>query len=144
MSYSVYYFLPGKPQGQNRPRAVARGGFARLYNDEKSNSTRMDHVSAFLSAHNGPVHEGPVSVEIRCTHQPAKDHWEGKTCKCKPDADNVSKVVLDALNGVAYKDDSQVHALTVSKQWAEQNGIPGVQVVLKFHPVVTKPKKGRK
>ena len=33
----------------------------------------------------------------------------------KPDADNIAKLVLDALNGVAYDDDSQVFALYVLK-----------------------------
>ncbi len=33
----------------------------------------------------------------------------------KPDADNIAKLVLDALNGVAYEDDSQVFALYVLK-----------------------------
>lgn len=33
----------------------------------------------------------------------------------KPDADNIAKLVMDALNGVAYEDDSQVVALLVLK-----------------------------
>ena len=33
----------------------------------------------------------------------------------KPDADNIAKLVLDALNGVAYEDDSQVVGLFVAK-----------------------------
>lgn len=33
----------------------------------------------------------------------------------KPDLDNLAKFVKDALNGVAYKDDSQIINLTVSK-----------------------------
>jgi Holliday junction resolvase RusA-like endonuclease len=38
----------------------------------------------------------------------------------KADADNIAKSVLDALNGVAYKDDSSVVELTVSKYWADE------------------------
>lgn len=47
----------------------------------------------------------------------------------KPDADNIAKVVCDALNGVAYKDDTQVCSLTVIKRYttAEENG-PGVEI----------------
>nr|DAN73502.1 MAG TPA: Endodeoxyribonuclease RusA [Caudoviricetes sp.] len=33
----------------------------------------------------------------------------------KPDIDNVTKAVLDALNGVAYDDDKQVVSLRVTK-----------------------------
>ena len=35
----------------------------------------------------------------------------------KPDADNVGKIVLDALNKIAYIDDSQVAQVEVSKVW---------------------------
>lgn len=33
----------------------------------------------------------------------------------KPDVDNVAKLVLDALNGVAWADDTQITTLTVQK-----------------------------
>ena len=35
----------------------------------------------------------------------------------KPDCDNFAKMVLDALNGVAYLDDSQCIKLSVRKGW---------------------------
>lgn len=35
----------------------------------------------------------------------------------KPDADNVAKLVLDALNGVAWADDAQVTDLNVHKKY---------------------------
>jgi Holliday junction resolvase RusA-like endonuclease len=41
----------------------------------------------------------------------------------KPDADNIGKLVLDALNGVAYKDDSQVFSIEVEKIWAEFDSV---------------------
>ena len=37
----------------------------------------------------------------------------------KPDCDNIAKVILDALNGIAYHDDSQVVELVVHKHYAE-------------------------
>ena len=37
----------------------------------------------------------------------------------KPDADNIAKVVCDALNGLAYKDDAQVIDLTVHKRFGD-------------------------
>ena len=38
----------------------------------------------------------------------------------KPDCDNIAKIVLDALNQIAYKDDSQVIELSVRKQYASE------------------------
>ena len=47
-----------------------------------------------------------------------------KPCK-KPDIDNIAKVVLDALNDVAYGDDTQVVSLCMAKKYAES---PRVEV----------------
>lgn len=41
----------------------------------------------------------------------------------KPDCDNIIKVVLDALNGVAYYDDKQVVSVSCKKFYAEQEGL---------------------
>lgn len=35
----------------------------------------------------------------------------------KPDIDNIAKVVCDALNGVAYKDDKQIVSLKLAKRY---------------------------
>ena len=40
--------------------------------------------------------------------------------KKKPDVDNVVKVVLDALNNVAYCDDTQVNEIHVIRHYDEQ------------------------
>lgn len=41
----------------------------------------------------------------------------------KPDIDNISKIILDALNGVAYKDDSQICRLEIYKRYGYENKI---------------------
>ena len=46
----------------------------------------------------------------------------------KPDADNISKIILDALNGLAYYDDNQVTDLTIYKLYATTNEKVGVVV----------------
>lgn len=43
----------------------------------------------------------------------------------KPDIDNVCKIILDALNGIAYHDDKQVVDLGIRKFY---NDTPGVIV----------------
>jgi Holliday junction resolvase RusA-like endonuclease len=37
----------------------------------------------------------------------------------KPDCDNMAKICLDALNGVAYHDDAQITNLIISKHYGE-------------------------
>lgn len=46
----------------------------------------------------------------------------------KPDADNLAKAVLDALNGIAFYDDAQVCELIVQK-WYSDN--PRVEISIK-------------
>ena len=49
------------------------------------------------------------------------------TRKKKPDADNIAKIICDALNNVAYHDDTQVIELIVVKKYARE---PKVKVAL--------------
>lgn len=62
--------------------------------------------------------EGPVSIQIETSRPLCKSnpkHWAGRQDLKKPDFDNIGKVVCDALNGVAYRDDSQIFEAKVRK-----------------------------
>ena len=48
----------------------------------------------------------------------------------KPDTDNIAKIVLDSLNGIAYPDDSQVVDLQVLKRYCENP-----RVELEIYPI---------
>lgn len=41
----------------------------------------------------------------------------------KPDVDNIAKIIADALNGIAYKDDNQITKLEVIKQYGEEDKV---------------------
>ena len=56
-----------------------------------------------------------VSVSIRAHKRLPKAAKRPMPFFVKPDADNIAKLVCDALNGVAYKDDNQVTKITVEK-----------------------------
>lgn len=66
----------------------------------------------------------PIRAEIRVYHKVPKSYSKKRIegirqglerPQKKPDADNIAKIILDSLNGIAYKDDSQVIELQVSK-----------------------------
>jgi Holliday junction resolvase RusA-like endonuclease len=57
----------------------------------------------------------------------------------RPDLDNVVKLVLDALNGVAYADDSQVLRFTADRVWASAAQGPGVLVSVRPAPLPGSP-----
>lgn len=50
----------------------------------------------------------------------------------KPDGDNIIKTILDALNGVAYRDDSQICRVYFEKMYAE---IAETKVLIKNYEV---------
>ena len=74
--------------------------------------------------HGRPLLQGPVSIHVIAGFQPPKswsrvkremalsgDSWH----MVKPDADNVLKLVCDALTGIIWIDDKQVARMTIEK-----------------------------
>jgi len=41
----------------------------------------------------------------------------------KPDIDNLTKAILDALNGIVWKDDAQVTQINIQKIWSAKDQI---------------------
>jgi crossover junction endodeoxyribonuclease RusA len=69
---------------------------------------RKEAQLAFLLAGSKKI-DGPVRVAIKFHPRANKD---GGASKSRLDIDNVIKVTLDALNGLAYDDDKQVVAVS--------------------------------
>ena len=120
--------VPGEPQGKGRPRAgKGFGGFTTLRTPDKTRSYEaMVQVHA-QQAGARPL-EGPLWVHITAFFRAPKNLTRAERAKlaggqwwaCKtPDCDNVAKIVCDALNAVAYRDDAQVVHLAVVKRYAE-------------------------
>ena len=72
--------------------------------------------------------EGRVSVEIIANFEIPKSTkkqdrvlmLENKINPTKkPDIDNIVKIILDAMNEVAFKDDTQITKLSIEKKYAE-------------------------
>lgn len=115
------FFAPGKPQGKGRPR------FARnvVYTPKQT----LEYERHIASCYDGDMHQGPLFVDITAFFSIPKsyskalkkaiENGEIKPTK-KPDADNIGKVVMDALNGVAYEDDKQVIDLRVTKKYSSE------------------------
>ena len=68
----------------------------------------------------------PVRIIVKCYFSIPKSYSKAKKKECvlnhirptkKPDADNILKIVCDALNGVAYHDDKQIVEAKVCKFW---------------------------
>ncbi len=48
----------------------------------------------------------------------------------RPDVDKLARCVLDGLTGVIYRDDGQVVAIRLAKQYAPIDGAPGVTITI--------------
>lgn len=74
--------------------------------------------------------EGPVSLSVTF-HIPMPNSWSLKKKKSllgapvtvKPDADNLVKGIMDAANGILYKDDNQVTDIQAKKRYAYEGAI---------------------
>lgn len=114
---SVSFEVWGKVRGKGRPR-FARGGHA--YTPKGTRDYERAIREAFENAPERPPKpfSGPIDVTIVTSRQLPKSTPKrvlSEPDTHKPDADNIAKIVLDALNGVAWLDDAQVTSLTVVK-----------------------------
>ena len=128
----VRFVVLGEPQGKARARTVknAYTGQTMSYTPEKTvlyeNLIKMEY-----QAQCGGVFFGngdPVGIKIMCRFKEPKAKKKPRwPCK-KPDADNILKAVCDALNGVAWYDDTQVVLANIQKTWAKEQPMIEVQI----------------
>lgn len=94
-----------KPEGKGRPRFSR---FSRPYTPEK---TRIyeDCIKriAITQMQDKRILQGAISVTVVFFFQ-RPDSSKNKCVVVKPDLDNLQKGVFDALNGIVWKDDSQI------------------------------------
>ena len=111
---------PGEPAAQPRARVTTVGGRARAYVHSKHpvHAYRL-LIAAYWKSHVGIRHDGPLRVSIDLTFAKPKSAKRVHHT-VRPDASNCAKAVEDALNGVAWNDDSQIVELIVRKHY----GVP--------------------
>ena len=119
----------GEPVGKGRPRFNGCGKYVRTYTPDKTVRYEKLVKSAYKEqAENYSFGDAPLRVNITAFFAPPKSATKAKRAKMlngelyptkKPDADNIAKIICDALNGIAYNDDSQIVRLTVNKIYSE-------------------------
>lgn len=126
----IRFAIPGDAQAQIRPRASTIGGRVRMYDHKKSRTYKsyvQDVAKEFMP---DEVLTGPLEMRVTVYRKALKSFSKVKRQQAldgvllpvsKPDVDNLAKTFMDALNGMAYKDDSQVVTLIASKLYAEES-----------------------
>ena len=119
------FIVKGEPKGKARPR-FARG---RAYTPQTTVDYEKEIKARFLECGGKFSHADKFTVDvIACFGVPksapkkkVKDMLAYQIMPTKrPDIDNILKVVLDALNGVAYYDDSQVVRVVGTKAYNKE------------------------
>lgn len=130
---TVKFILDGKPIGKGRPRFTNLGGYARTYTPASTVNYERDLANAFnIQCNiNEEDFEKEIYIKIIANFEPPKSTSkktrqiliQGMGYRHKPDADNIAKIVLDGLNGVAYKDDNQITKIEIIKKYNETSYI---------------------
>lgn len=123
----VRFSVKGKVIGSARPRVTRNG----TYIPKATREYRKLIQESFRHAGAKKL-EGPVAVRLDVMRalpksRPKKVQAEPDTFK--PDADNIGKNFLDALNGLAWDDDAQVVDLHVIK-WPRTRQVEKVLVTI--------------
>ena len=124
------FTIPGAPQGKARPKIVRRGNFTQAFTPEKTVNYEALVKLSYQQAAGGLFLGAGVPVRVRIdayydtpksgSKKKLRDMLMGLIYPTKePDWDNIGKIVCDALNGIAYKDDAQVVDGHVVKHYSE-------------------------
>lgn len=133
---SVEFTIPGKPMSKGRPRVTRYG----TYTPKETTNYETLVKWTYQTLPERRFFEGQIMVHIaayfpipqRTSKKMRKQMLSYDVCYAhKPDCDNIAKIILDALNGIAYKDDGQVVSLTVDKLYSDE---PRVVVTLSEYP----------
>lgn len=127
---AINFTIPGPPQGKARPRVVrAKSGISLTYTPDKT--VRYEELTRlrYQAAARGFKFSDDAQVAVLITAWypiPKSKSKKVKTAMLarqikptkKPDCDNVVKIICDALNGIAYRDDAQVVQVQMAKEYA--------------------------
>lgn len=124
----ITFEIPGNPVGKARPRVCVKSGYAHAYTPKKTEEyERLVRLSFLLQTDKLSIEsiwDKPLRMRIYAYYSVPKGFTKKNKNealngilrpKTKPDWDNVGKIVCDALNKTAYKDDSQIVEAEVKK-----------------------------
>ncbi len=136
--HSINLVIYGEPVGKGRPRVTFKGKFTHTYTPEKTKNYEELIQNTYLSNYTyDDILDGPIKANI-VAYFPIPDSASKKKKESllknyekhtkKPDIDNVIKSVFDALNNIAFTDDSNIIEVSAKKLYSNE---PRVELNLK-------------
>lgn len=130
--------IPSSPIGKGRPKFSTFNGHAVAYTPQKTvnyeNLVKLTYqqqcgdkpIPKEISLRADIVAYFPIPKSISKIRRKMMLAGDINPTK-KPDLDNIAKSILDALNGIAYYDDSQIVAMGICKKYSDN---PRVEVYI--------------
>jgi Holliday junction resolvase RusA-like endonuclease len=129
----VTFKVDATPVPKGRARYVRRGNHISTYTPEKTRTyeTLIRDTAIEAMGSSEPL-ETPVNLYLYIRVPIPKSYSKKKVEDClngldkpirKPDASNILKSVEDGMNGIVYKDDSQIVNLHVTKVYSSLAGV---------------------
>lgn len=125
----VNFCLSGKPMGKERPRNRRIRNITITYTPKKT----VEYENAIRESYRNSVGDVKLNNAIeakilgvfavpKSTSKKEKERLlSEENYTKKPDGDNIGKIILDALNDIAYDDDSQVSDTNIKKIYGENS-----------------------
>lgn len=116
--------IPGEPIAKARPR-IGRNG---AYTPDRTKNYETLVKEMFFAKHHQPMMEGKIRMQLdiyfpipkSASKKTKAGMREGTIRPAKrPDLDNIIKSISDALNKVAYVDDSQIVEVQARKYYSD-------------------------
>ena len=131
--FQMMFSVIGDPRGKGRPRFARQGNFVKTYTDAKTASYE-DQIRFYALKAMGSTEpiKRPVSVYIYIRVGVPKSYSKKRVEAClsglerptkKPDWDNVSKSICDAMQGIVILNDTQIVDAHVTKVYNAEAGV---------------------
>jgi Holliday junction resolvase RusA-like endonuclease len=130
----ISFFVSGEPQAKAKPQVMVRGGRPLIYprDPDGKRAKWAEHIAVVASGYCSEPIKRPTAVSLDIavyrTKPPSNKLADPTT---KPDLNNFTDLIFNALEGIAYENDSQVIAESSSKEWGDN---PGVLITVKEKP----------
>ena len=116
----IAFTVPGRPTAWKRPAQRRDGG---RFDDPRQ--VKLKKTIAMLARHAAPEH-WPIGLPMElwilfCFRHPKSAPQRQRPFTARPDLDNLTKLIKDALGGVAWNDDAQVVVMHMLKTYDSEN-----------------------
>lgn len=122
------------PVPKGRPRFSGFGRFPRVYTPSATKNFETIVRMKMRASYAGPPLETALFVSVVFYIKKPKTS-KNTFPKCKPDLDNFLKAVLDAGNGILWKDDAQICEVHSSKAYSETVFIKAGAIIITVREV---------